>query len=148
MCLNVLTTFLLLLGLGVAPPPAPPLAHLCLKALRDSWTNHRSGQKAWNSCLWDDPQKVKPSHNMALHSLFVNLFLTSKISLVLSLKQYRPYVLNLAFGLEVISACRRGSPTDKIFQQPKTIILTFRQNQQQIFCEWQQFLWCGVETTA
>ena len=57
-------------------------------------------------------ERLKPSHNMALHSLFVNLFLTSKISLVLSL--YRPYVL-LAFGLEVISA-RRGSPTDKIFQ--------------------------------
>ena len=64
---------------------------------------------------------MKPSHNIALHSLFVNLFLTSKISLVLSLKQYRPYVLNLAFGLEVISACRRGSPTDKIFAEKMTI---------------------------
>ena len=80
------------------------------------WTSHRSGQKAWNSCLWDDPQKVKPSLHTALHSLLFSLYCSLKISLVLSLKQYRPYVLNLAFGLELISACRRGSPTDKIFQ--------------------------------
>ena len=79
----------------------------------------RSGQKAWNSCLWDDPQKVKPSLHTALHSLLFSLYCSLKISLVLSHKQYRPYVLNLAFGLEVISACRRGSPTDKIFHSLK-----------------------------
>ena len=47
---------------------------------------------------------------MALHSLLFSLYCSLKISLVLSLKQYRPYVLNLAFGLEVISATGGAHP--------------------------------------